>query len=888
MTRLASGTRLGAYEIAGEVGSGGMGTVYRARDTRLPRDVAIKVAAERFSERFAREAHAIASLNHPNITTLYDVGPDYLVMELVEGPTLAECVSQGPLTLDDAAGIGRQIAEALDYAHERGIVHRDLKPGNVKIRPDGVVKVLDFGLAKAGPAAGPNSDAAATITAHQTAAGVIVGTFAYMAPEQFTGRAVDRRADVWAFGCVFYEMLTGRTLYGGDSAHEVMASVLRDEPDLTKVPAQARRLLKRCLEKDPQKRLRHIGDVMALLDDPPSGESAATAAAPAKSAPVPSRRWLWPAVAVLALPVAGAAAFVLGPWRSPASSGQAVRFEVGETETQKFFYGAAMAVSPDGRWMVYPARDPGGAGRYWLRSLDSVEARPLPGTEGAYVPAAWMADSRHVLFTVLGSPILRKIDIQGGPPQTIATIRGVLNGATNNRDGAILFGTNVPGPLFRVAPNGEAPIPVTVTANQDRGHKYPQFLPDGRRFLYFIQTPDRNRSGVYVGALDVKPEAQSQTRILASDREAYYVASARGGPGRLLFMRGTTLMAQPFDPNRMELSGEAALLAEGVDSFLPVSYGMFSVSDADDGALAFRGGAGGRLVPMFTDASGRAAESFDAVDAANPAISPDGARIAIALGPLGARDIWTVDVARKSKTRLTFDPADDDNPVWSPDGTSLAFSSNRSGANRLYVKPADGSADERLLTEQPGVPTSWSRDGRFLLFTSAGEKTGNDIWVLPNPGRPGSESKPAVVLATSFAEAAAHFSPDGRWIAYTSNEAPPSEVYVRPFTETAPARGAKWLVSTGEDIATSPRWSGNGERLYYVRIASSDIRASDIDTSKGFQAGTPRRLFAAPPPLASGWTPAPDDKQFLFITTPDGGRTAPFTVVLNWAAALKK
>jgi Tol biopolymer transport system component len=316
---------------------------------------------------------------------------------------------------------------------------------------------------------------------------------------------------------------------------------------------------------------------------------------------------------------------------------------------------------------------------------------------------------------------------------------------------------------------------------------------------------------------------------------------------------------------------------------------MFSVSDADDGALAFRGGAGAALAPVFVDATGRPVESFDAGEATNPTISPDGTRIATALGPPGARDIWTIDVARKSRTRLTFDPQDDDNPVWSPDGKFLAFSSNRGGPNRLYLKPADGSADERLLSEQPGTPTSWSRDGRFLLFNSGSATTQSDIWVLPNPGQPGGESKPAAVLATAGIEGNGQFSPDGRWIAYVANESGAPDVYVRPFSATGPATGgAKWLVSVGASLNNLPRWSSSGRQLFYIRAATFDVQAVDIDTSKGFQAGSPRRLFAAPPPVVGGWAPAPDDKRFLFVTTPDGGRTAPFTVILNWAAALNR
>ncbi len=433
------------FEIVGPIGAGGMGTVYRARDTRLPREAAIKVSAEQFTERFAREAHAIASLNHPNITTLYDVGPDYLVMELVEGPTLAERIRQGPLPLDEAAGIARQIADALDYAHERGIVHRDLKPGNVKIRPDGVVKVLDFGLAKAGArshAASPIESP--TMTAHQTEAGMIVGTAAYMAPEQVTGKPVDKRADIWAFGCVFYEMLTGCRSTAATRPQETMARILRDEPDLTKVPAQARRLLKRCLEKDPQKRLRHIGDVMALLDEPASGEHAARGRRLKQARAVRSGSGLQSLRSRSSARRRGLDR--AGAWRGQTGTGQAVRFEVGETDKLKFFYGAAMAVSPDGHWMVFPAVGEDGVARYWLRSLDTVEARPLPGTETAYVPAAWTGDSRHVhLHDARQSRCSGRWTSRAGLRRRFPRCRGTSTGRQGIGTGSSVFASSFQG-----------------------------------------------------------------------------------------------------------------------------------------------------------------------------------------------------------------------------------------------------------------------------------------------------------------------------------------------------------------------------------------------------------------------------------------------------------
>jgi eukaryotic-like serine/threonine-protein kinase len=877
------GSRLDHYEIVELIGKGGMGEVYRAKDTRLPREAAIKISAQQFSERFAREAKIIAALNHPNISTLYDIGPNYLVMELVEGPTLADRIKQGALTLEEASAIARQIADALDYAHEKGVVHRDLKPGNVKIRPDGLVKVLDFGLAKVGGMPVAPSDESPTITVGQTQAGMILGTAAYMAPEQAKGKEVDKRADIYAFGLVFYEMLSGVRPHQGDTLQETMASVLKDEPDLSKVPAQAHRLLKRCLEKDPQKRLRHIGDVMSLLDETPSSGAGFQ---PATGPSAPGKRWLWPATAA-AVVVAGVALAIWAPWRSQPNL-VPVRFEVAESDQMKFFAGGAMAVSPDGHWMVFPANGEDGVGRYWLRSLDTVEARPLPGTEGAFVPAAWSWDSRYVVFTSVGSNKLRKVDIQGGPPQTVADFSSQINGAAWTRDGIIIAGVATANqPLFRVSAAGGAATPATVLAQGELGHKFPQLLPDGRHFLYLRVSADPNKMGVYAGSVDSKPEEQSQQRLLATNREAYYAPSENGGQGHLIFLRESTLMAQPFDPGKLQLSGEPAAIAEGVDSYTGVNYGLFSVSDT--GALVYRAGAGAKMVPTWFDQNGNAAGTLgEPGDYANPAVSPDGSRVAVASGAAGARDIWIMDAARNSSTRFTFDPADDNTPVWSPDGKNIAFSSNRTGQRKLYIKPADGSGEERLLTDQPGAPTNWSRDGRFLLFDSSSPKTGDDICVLPNPGSASGDAKPMPLLATQFNESTAQVSPDGRWIAYETNESSASDIYVRPFSPDGDSGsgGAKWLVSKG--ISLYPRWRSDGKQLLYTGV-NLDLMAVDIDTSKGFQAGTPRRLFTAPPPLINfGWSMTADAKRFLFITTANGGRPAPFTVVLNWAAGLKK
>ena len=713
-----------------------------------------------------------------------------------------------------------------------------------------------------------------------------------MAPEQATGQVVDRRADIWAFGCVFYEMLAGAPPHQRGTSQETIASILRDDPDLSKVPAQAHRLLKRCLEKDPQKRPRHIGDVMSLLDGPPSGQSSSSIASPAARdsdvSAMARKTWLWLVTAGAAVLAAGIALAVWAPWRGVTESLQSVRFEVAQSDAMQFVYGGAMAVSPDGHWLVFPARGEDGVVRYWLRSLDTVEARALPGTEGAFVPAAWTSDSRYVVFTPLGGATMtpiKKVDIQGGPPQVLGEMRGAFNGATSSKEGVILFGSSqLRAPVFRVPAAGGAVVPVTVVAEGDVAHRFPQFLPDGRRFLYLRISPDPDKMGVYVGSIDAGPDAQSHNRVLATNRQAYYAARAGGGLGHLIFLRDGTLMAQPFDPDRLTLNGEAVSIAEGVESYASQSYGMFSVSDS--GTLAYRSGVGEKLSVTWLDQKGRLERVLgDPGEYANPAVSPDASRIAVAQGKAGARDIWIVDAARNTTQRFTFDPANDDHPVWSPDGTTIAFSSNRLGQAQLYMKPADGLGEERLMTDQPGVPTSWSKDGRYLLFTVTSAKRFNDIWVLPEPQR--ADAKPFELIATESNDEGGQFSPDGRWIAYAA-ERPNTRVYVRPFLPStgAGATGARYLVSRG--LAYAPRWRADGSQLFFIALAPDLIMAVEVNTRAGFQAGTPERLFAAPPPLGVGWSLAPGGDRFLFVTTPDGGKPTSFRVVVNWAAALNR
>ena len=882
MTTVA-GDKVGPYELLGRIGQGGMGEVFRARDTRLDRDVAIKFSAERFSERFEREARAIAALNHPLICHLYDVGPNYLVMELVEGPTLAEHLTSGPLALDEALNVARQIADALEAAHEKGIVHRDLKPGNIKVRPDGTVKVLDFGLAKMGGAPAASGDESPTFISDGTQAGVILGTAAYMAPEQAKGKPVDQRADIYAFGVVLYEMVTGTRLHTGDSSTEVLASVIKEEPNWAKVPSQLQRLLRRCLEKDPQKRLRHIGDVMALVDDVPVVRSEPQPATKAKP------RWTWIAAGVGAIAVIAIVAWA--PWRGPAVA-PSIRFEIQPTAAMTFINGGYPMVSPNGKWVVLPAVGTDGVTRMWLRALDSVEVRPLAGTESGNAlppPVFWSPDSRFIAFSSTPGPFapgqLKKLDISGGPPQTICDVPASVSGGTWNKDGVIVFAPNRGTGLLRVSAAGGTPTPITSldrTAGET-AHRAPQFLPDGHRFLYVRVSSDPQRRGIFAGSIDAKPEEQSLTRIMETNRQAFYAASMVGGTGRLVFLRDTTLFAQPFDPSRLELSGEPVPVTDQVGSFPAATAGLYSVSET--GVLAYRVGPGGDQRQLtWVDSQGKPLGTIGEKGSyQNPAISPDGSRVAVAQfdAQSGNSNIWVLDIARGTTIKATFNAGRNDFPVWSPDSKSLAFSSNRKGHMDIYQKNADGSGEESLLWESDEDKNahSWSTDGRFLVYQAQNEKTLNDVWVLPLHG----ERKPFRILASERNEGRAVLSHDSRWIAYTSDESGTPEVYVRPFSPEKgadSASGGKWLVSKGGGL--NPVWRGN--QLFYYTLALQQM-VVDVNADGTFQPGVPRPLFLMP--LLTRGDVSPDGKRFLQISPEGSNAPSPFIVVSNWQAGLK-
>jgi serine/threonine protein kinase len=881
---LSSGEQLGNYKILSMIGKGGMGEVYLGTDTRLGRSVAVKVSSREFNDRFEREARAISALNHPNICTLYDIGPNYLVMEFVEGELLSKIIERGPLPLDKALSYAMQIVDALAAAHAKGVVHRDLKPGNIIITKNGA-KVLDFGLAKLSSERLPSESAAniETLTNPITRAGAVLGTLYYMAPEQVEGREADERADIFSFGVVLYEMVTGQRPFTGDTQAAVLATVLKDQPPSMSqrqpaTPRALERLVRKCLEKKPEDRwhsARDLKPALELIDlDAPPPSSAST------SIPIPvptpsKRKWLWPALAGALLVILGAGAAAL--WLKPSAPARATRFEVTLPEGVEF--SQYVSVSPDGHKLVFNAT--GEKSGLWIRDLDTLQWRQLPGTEGSSSPF-WSPDSRFLGFSVGNE--LKKIEVAGGPPQTLCTSPTTVGTGAWSKDNVILFGGKPNGPLQRVSAAGGIPTDVTVIDSK-RGETYhliPTFLPDGKHFVYTI-TGSPEVSGVYVGSLDAKPGEQSKERILTTTLGAPYVG------GNIFFLREGTLMAQPFDAGKLQLRGEPVPIAEHVGAQL--SAGYFAVSPT--GVLAYRTGATvtAGLQHTWFDRQGKPTGTFGEPNGdSGVRLSPDGTRAAERdAGERTRGDIWLLDFARGVRTRLTFRQNLGSSPVWSPDGSRIAFSAGDS-IDTIYEKSASGAGEEKELLKKPGEikePTSWSPDGRFLLYTTENvPKTGVDLWVLPLEG----DRKAVPLLRTDFNEGLGDFSPDGRWVAYVSNESGRNEIYVRPFVASGasgPSLGeGKWQVS--KDGGTNPKWRADGKEIIFnfrAAIMSVDVNGSGA----GFQMGTPKQLFAA---LANnGWDVTGDSKRFMMIVPPNQGVQAaptPITVVLNWQADLKK
>jgi eukaryotic-like serine/threonine-protein kinase len=889
---LQRGTRLGPYEILDSLGAGGMGEVYRARDTRLDRAVAIKVLPSHLSEspqaqqRFEREARAVSSLNHPHVCTLHDIGhhegTDFLVLELLDGETLADRLQRGPLPVQELLRYAIQIGDALDKAHRQGVVHRDLKPGNIMLTKSGVAKLLDFGLAKhtGGTAPAAGLTALATAGPPLTAEGSILGTFQYMAPEQLEGKEADARSDVFAFGAVLYEMATGRRAFQGKSTASVIAAILHvDPPSITTLqplsPPALETLVSRCLVKDPEERWQSARDLVYEL------QSIAEAGVPSANPVASSRpgirkeRILW--IAAVALLAVTAAALGLG-WRGAVSTDpEVLRAFIpapeGTTYRSFAFNAGPVAVSPDGRRLVFSARKKDGADLLWLRPIDSVVATPLVGTEGGSYPF-WSPDGRSIGFFAAGK--LRRIDVAGGPALSLCDASDGRGGAWS-RDGVILFSSNASSGLFRIPADGGAPVQVTTLdkAQREETHRWPQFLPDGRRFIFFVRVGQAREGNVMMaGSLD---GGRSKV-ILRTDSQSIYSS------GYLLFMRQTTLMAQAFDTEDLTLEGEAVAVADQVVFDAPLSHGVFSASDR--GLLVYQTGTpgGGTLLTWFDRAGRKLGVLGERAPIIYFSLSPDLKSVAVdeldlSLGP---PDVWIYDVARGLRSRFTFERAADSRPIWSPDGSKVVFSSSRNGDLDLYIKSFSGSGEEQLLLAADGsqAPGSWSSDGRYLAYSTFGGPSMSDIWVLPFFG----DRKPIPFLQTQFHEETPEFSPDGRWIAYTSTESGRYQVYVAPF----PGPGRKWQISAGE--GRFPRWRKDGRELYYLApdntITAVQIRLED----SAVDVGASTALFKTPPVYSTGtiYRVTPDGERFLVNTALEDPFSAPLTVVQNWSAALRK
>ncbi len=871
---LSAGTKLGSYEIVEPLGAGGMGEVYRARDSKLKREVAIKVLPEEFYRdaerlaRFQREAEILASLNHPHISAIYDLlnfgELRVLVLELVEGETLAERLKQGPVPLDETLIILKQVCEALEAAHEKGFVHRDLKPANIKITPEGRVKLLDFGLARMFEVTTPVSDwAGAPTLVSGVMPGALLGTAEYMSPEQAKGKTADARSDIWAFGVVLYEVLTGKSPFAAETFAETLGGITKVDPDWTALPASTplsvRSILRRCLQRDRNRRTHCAADLRIEIEEAQSAPQAESSIP--RSVPRRRERIAW--ATALALVTAVAVVLALLTFREPPPAPEA-RLEIGVppgTNSQ------SIAISPDGQKIVFVAASEG-IDRLWLRSLDDVSALPLAGTEFAASPF-WSPDNRSIGF--FADFKLKRMDIDGGSMQILASAPNG-GGGTWNREGTILFTPDVGSrsSIFAISATGGEPESVTrLDGFLQAGHSFPEFLPDGQHFLYYVRGSPEVR-GVYAGQLG----GSETRRLLDAEARAVYASS-----GQLLFMRQGTLFAQDFDAVRLELRGNPFPVAEQVRVAGGTGAAAFSASGA--GPLIYRTGTATLRQFIWFDRSGSEIGTVGSpLFALNPSLSPDGLRVALDQNA----DIWFLEIVRGVLGRFTSGMTSENQPVWSPDGKLVVFSSPRMGAFDLYEKPVSGAGTEDLLlaTEQNKVATDWSRDGNFVLFRSTDPETNHDIWALPT----GGDQKPFMVVQTNFQERDAQFSPDGKWIAYQSDESGRFEIYLQPF----PGPGVKSTISTNGGAQV--RWRSDGKELFYIaldgRLMAVPMNlASGSSSGQTFEAGAPVPLFATriggavQGTARQQYVVSPNGQRFLMNTVTDED-ASPITVVLNW------
>jgi serine/threonine-protein kinase len=845
---VTTGTQLGPYRIEGVLGAGGMGHVYRARDTRLDRSVAIKVSREEFGERFEREARAVAALNHPNICTLHDVGPNYLVMELVEGPTLAERIKQGPIPLEEALGIARQIGDALDAAHQTGIVHRDLKPGNIKIKPDGTVKVLDFGLAKrqvAEPVSGRGPGDSPTISIAATRAGMILGTAAYMSPEQARGEPVDKRADIWAFGVVLYEMLTGRQLFAGKTTSDMLAAVLTQEPDWAALPISVRHLVRSCIEREPSRRLRDIADAKLLVE--PS------------DADVTHRRrgWLPWVVAGLAMLSAAAVLWTSSRWIVQQSSTPRpmVRLDVDlGPDVSLPSYGSNIVLSPDGARLVYLSQS-----RLFSRQLKEAKAGELVGTIGAQAPF-FSPDGRWVAFQADGK--LKRISVEGGAATPICNAFASVGGSWGE-DGNIIAALSARGPLVQVSATGGTPSALTELsrARGEVSHRWPQVLPGAKAVLFTAHTSIR---GSYDDAsIEVLSLSDGRRKTLhrGGTFARYFPVSKTSG--LVLYVSRGRLFYVPFDLRSLEVQGSPAVVLEQV-SYSPFDgAAQFDISRT--GTIVYKSAATGAQYTLnWLDRSGMVIPLASKPDAYSYIrLSPDGKRVAYA-----TTELWVHDWQRDTRTRLSSSGGAITNPVWTPDGRFIVFSA----APSLLWTAADSGGTPQVLLEGKTnrlFPWSFSPDGKTLAFSDVSADDDYDLWMAPveHDGSRLRLGKPDPFVQTQFNERDAAFSPDGRWVAYAANDSGIFEIYVRAF----PDRGRREQISSGGGL--QPVWSGKRELFFRTednRIAMTNYQVQgDLFLPQKPHLWSERRL-AEGPRLMRRFDVSPDGRRVAAIIPTEG------------------
>jgi eukaryotic-like serine/threonine-protein kinase len=909
---LKDGTKLGPYEILSPLGAGGMGEVYRARDTRLDRDVAVKVLPAHLAndaqlkQRFEREARTVSSLNHPHICTLYDIGregdTDFLVMEYLEGETLMKRLEKGPLAGEQLFKTAIEISDALDKAHRKGVVHRDLKPGNVMLTPTGA-KVLDFGLAKTASPLLPGSSssgkatptgasdgmtASPTMSSPLTTAGSVVGTFQYMSPEQLEGREADARSDIFSLGAVLYEMATAKRAFPGKSRYSVASAILERDPEpissvTPQSPVALERVVGRCLAKDPEDRWQTARDVTVELQwAAEHGSDAPMAVAPPmmiiKTAPASKVAWGIAAAGVLAAVALGVFYFLHLSVTPPL-----IRSLIAPPDKVSLAFDGTFGgpvVSPDGARLAFPAMDASGKEAIWVRPLNSLSAQKLEGTEGGSFPF-WAPDSRHLAFFQGGK--LEKIDVTGGPAVALCEVPNGRGGAWGNEDVIVFAPDSIAKQLMRVPAAGGTPTPIATHSDEGSAfsNRWPEFLPDGKTFLYLsgdLAATGSAKLGIYVGKLD----SDEKEFLVQADSNALYAP-----PGYLLYLRGQTLMAQEFDAGSRKLKGEAFPIAEQVASPQLFRLGFYTVSRT--GLLIFQtGGNTGNGQFVWLDGNGKEEATVSQPGSVDePLLSPDGKQLAYVATETGGQeqDIWLLDLARSVRTRFTFGPNIADTPVWSPDGTRIAYSWQKKGHGDIYVKNASGAGSPEALLESEAdkVPLDWSRDGRYILYVQLDPKgqTKYDLWALPLFG----DRKPVPYLQTQFNEVCGTFSPDGKWVAFETDESGTFEVYISPF----PGGGAKWQVSQGGGV--QPIWKPDGSAVYYIAPGSKLMQASIKTSGSAVQIGTPQDLFqqqmVRSDAYGRAFSVAKDGKKFL-VNKSGENVTIPLTLVANWTSGLKK